>query len=305
MFAPIRGAEPGHTRSLWCQTQFLTTGILEMHIDLRGLKRGLQCHLQLRHFVVRASVRRHAVSPLPRLWPSKRRAAVEFSSSLPNSVLEANLAIVRHGLVLSTFGNVSGIDRQTGRIYIKPSGVPYEALCSEDMVACDLDGRSTGNRLRPSSDIETHAVLYAAFPGIGAVVHTHSTFATVMAQAKYPIPVLGTTHADYFHGPIPVTRQLSASEVGPDYVANTGRVIVEAFRDIDPLAVPAVLVAGHGPFVWGRDPADAVHNALILEEVARMAWHALALAPGVQPIPQPLLDRHYLRKHGAAATYGQ
>ncbi|MCW5720058.1 MAG: L-ribulose-5-phosphate 4-epimerase AraD [Devosia sp.] len=225
--------------------------------------------------------------------------------SLASAVLDANLAIVRQGLVLSTFGNVSGVDRQAGRILIKPSGVPYDALSAEDMVECDLDGRATGNRLRPSSDIMTHAVLYAAFPAIGAVVHTHSTFATIMAQAMCPIPVFGTTHADYFHGTIPVTRPLGAHEVGDDYVANTGRVIVEAFEGIDQLSIPAVLVAGHGPFAWGRDTAEAVHNAVILEEVARMAWHALALAPGLQPISRALLDRHYLRKHGASATYGQ
>ena len=225
--------------------------------------------------------------------------------SLPAAVLEANLAIVRQGLVLSTFGNVSGIDRQAGRIHIKPSGVPYDTLFVEDIVECDLEGRALGNRLRPSSDILTHAVLYAAFPAIGAVVHTHSTYATIMAQAMRPIPAFGTTHADYFHGTIPVTRRLAANEVGADYVANTGRVIVEAFDGLDPLAIPAVLVAGHGPFAWGRDTTEAVHNAVVLEEVARMAWHALTIAPNLQPISQALLDRHYLRKHGAAATYGQ
>lgn len=225
--------------------------------------------------------------------------------SLRQAVLDANLATVRHGLVISTFGNASGIDRESGRIFIKPSGVPYDALSPEDMVACDLDGRALDNRLKPSSDLATHAVLYKAFPGIGAVIHTHSTYATIMAQAKRVIPALGTTHADYFYGAIPVTRDLTDAEITEDYVANTGHVIVETFEGRDPLEVPAVLVAGHGPFVWGRDAEDAVHNAFILEEVARMAWHVLALNPDAPPVAQALLDRHYLRKHGAAATYGQ
>lgn len=225
--------------------------------------------------------------------------------TLRKSVLQANLDTVRYGLVLSTFGNASGIDRAAGRILIKPSGVPYETLTPGDMVACDLDGRALDNRLRPSSDLATHAVLYRAFSGIGAVIHTHSTFATIMAQARCPIPALGTTHADYFYGTIPVTRDLTPEEIAGDYVLNTGHVIVETFAGIDPLSIPAVLVAGHGPFVWGRTPEDAVHNALILEEVARMAWHGMVLNPRPQPISQALLDRHYLRKHGAQATYGQ
>ncbi|NPD14731.1 L-ribulose-5-phosphate 4-epimerase AraD [Xinfangfangia sp. D13-10-4-6] len=225
--------------------------------------------------------------------------------SLRKAVLEANLATVRHGLVISTFGNASAIDREAGRIYIKPSGVPYEDLSDADMVACDLDGRALDNRLKPSSDLATHAVLYRAFQGIGAVIHTHSTYATIMAQAKRAIPALGTTHADYFYGTIPVTRDLTAEEITSDYVTNTGRVIVETFEGIDPLTMPAVLVAGHGPFVWGRTPQEAVHNAFILEEVARMAWHVLSLNPNAAPISQVLLDRHFLRKHGAAATYGQ
>lgn len=224
---------------------------------------------------------------------------------LRNEVLEANLATVRHGLVLSTFGNASAIDRDAGRIYIKPSGVPYPDMKAEDIVVCDLDGRPLSNNLRPSSDIATHAVLYAAFGEIGSVIHTHSTFATIWAQAMQPIPAFGTTHADYFYGSVPVTRLLSDSEIGADYVANTGKVIVEAFENIDPMSIPAVLVAGHGPFVWGRTPEEAVHNAVILEEVARLAWHARMLSPEAKPIPQALLDRHYLRKHGAAATYGQ
>jgi L-ribulose-5-phosphate 4-epimerase len=224
---------------------------------------------------------------------------------LKQAVLQANLATVQHGLVIATFGNASAIDRAAGRVVIKPSGVPYESMTADAMVVTDLDGVVLDNRLRASSDLGTHIALYRAFPEIGAVIHTHSTFATVMAQAMAPIPPLGTTHADYFRGEIPVTRQLRPSETGEDYVAATGAVIVETFRDRDPLEVPAVLVAGHGPFVWGRTPAEATLNALILEEVARMAWHALMLRPDLAPIPNHLLDRHFLRKHGAAATYGQ
>lgn len=228
-----------------------------------------------------------------------------LSGDLRHAVLQANLDTVRHGLVISTFGNASGIDRAAGRILIKPSGVPYDRLTPEDMVACDLDGRVQDNRLRPSSDLATHAVLYRAFPDIGGVVHTHSTYATIMAQARRPIPCLGTTHADYFYGTIPVTRDLTPDEIAQDYVGNTGRVIAETFAALDPLAVPAVLVAGHGPFAWGRTPADAVHHAQMLEFVAQLAWHNMALTPDPQPISEALLDRHYLRKHGAQATYGQ
>ncbi|MEE2860658.1 MAG: L-ribulose-5-phosphate 4-epimerase AraD [Paracoccus sp. (in: a-proteobacteria)] len=225
--------------------------------------------------------------------------------ALRAAVLEANLATVRHGLVISTFGNASGIDRDSGRIVIKPSGVPYGAMTADDMVVTDLVGRALDNRMRPSSDLDTHVVLYRAFTNIGAVIHTHSTFATIFAQAGRPVPALGTTHADYFHGTIPVTRELTVEETGDRFVAATGDVIVETVGDRDPLEIPAVLVKGHGPFVWGRSPEDAVHNALMLEEVAKMAWHTLMLNGEVQPIPQVLLDRHYLRKHGADATYGQ
>lgn len=228
-----------------------------------------------------------------------------LSGDLRHAVLQANLDTVRHGLVISTFGNASGIDRAAGRILIKPSGVPYDRLTPEDMVACDLEGRAQDNRLRPSSDLATHAVLYRAFPDIGGVVHTHSTFATIMAQARRPIPCLGTTHADYFYGTIPVTRDLTPQEIAQDYVGNTGAVIAETFAGRDPLQVPAVLVAGHGPFAWGRTPAEAVHNARMLEFVAQLAWHNMALNPDPQPISEALLDRHYLRKHGAQATYGQ
>ncbi|WP_417743869.1 L-ribulose-5-phosphate 4-epimerase AraD [Salipiger sp.] len=225
--------------------------------------------------------------------------------ALKAAVLKANLATVRNGLVKATFGNASGIDRAEGVLAIKPSGVPYDEMTPDHMVLCDLEGRVRDNRFRPSSDLETHLVLYRAFEGIGAVIHTHSTYATIMAQAQRPILPLGTTHADYFYGDIPVTRQLTSEEIETRYVAATGDVIVEAFADRDPLEVPAVLVAGHGPFVWGRDIDEAVLNATILEEVAKMAWHAQTLVPSVAPISQSLLDRHYTRKHGATATYGQ
>ncbi|PZQ97006.1 MAG: L-ribulose-5-phosphate 4-epimerase [Cereibacter sphaeroides] len=224
---------------------------------------------------------------------------------LRRAVLDANIATVRHGLVISTFGNASGLDRDTGRIVIKPSGVPYEDLRAEDMVLADMDGQTLDNKFRPSSDLATHAVLYRAFTGVGGIIHTHSSFATIFAQGHCPLPPLGTTHADYFRGTIPVTRPLTDAEIATDYVEATGNVIVETFVDIDPLEIPAVLVAGHGPFVWGRNPEEAVHNALMLEEVARMAWHTLMLAPAIKPISPALLDCHYLRKHGKNATYGQ
>lgn len=226
-------------------------------------------------------------------------------NELKEAVLEANLATVREGLVLSTFGNVSGIDRETGRVVIKPSGVAYDKLRLADLVVTDIDGNVIEGNLKPSSDLLTHLVLYKAVPAIGAVVHTHSTYATIFAQSQRPIPPFGTTHADYFHGTIPVTRVLTDEEIRERYVEATGRVVVEAFGNYDPMSIPAALVAGHGPFVWGDGPADAVHNALILEEVARLAWHTLSLNPDAQPISQSLLDRHYLRKHGDNASYGQ
>lgn len=226
-------------------------------------------------------------------------------SALKSAVLEANLATVKYGLVKSTFGNASGIDRQAGRIAIKPSGVSYDTMSAEDLVITDLEGVPLDNRLRPSSDLDTHVVLYRHFPEIGAVIHTHSMFATIMAQARRPIPPLGTTHADYFHGVIPVTRDLTDEEITDRYVAATGDVIVEVIGDRDPLEIPAALVAGHGPFVWGRDPQEAALNAMILEEVAKMAWHGAVIDPNPPVISQTLLDRHYQRKHGAHATYGQ
>jgi len=223
---------------------------------------------------------------------------------LKEATFEANLEIVRRGLVLYTFGNASGIDRRLGLVVIKPSGVDYDALRPEQMVVTDLDGRIVEGDLRPSSDLKTHLMLYKAFSEIGAVVHTHSENATAWAQAAREIPALGTTHADYFHGPVPCTRELTDDEISGDYVLNTGVAIIERFEGIDPLAVPAVLIAGHAPFTWGRTPHDAAHNAVVLESVAKMAFMSMLLNPkcGVSKV---LLDRHYSRKHGAQATYGQ
>jgi len=225
--------------------------------------------------------------------------------ALREQVLEANLELVKGGLVLYTFGNVSGIDRAQGLVAIKPSGVPYEKMNADDIVVTDLDGKKVYGEMRPSSDLDTHLLLYKSFTGIGGVVHSHSEYATIWAQAARAIPALGTTHADYFHGPVPVTRPLTDAEIEGDYVLNTGVVIVEALGNKDPMSTPAALVAGHGPFCWGKDAADAVHNAVVLETVARMAVHTVALRPDTQGISQALLDRHYFRKHGAKATYGQ
>jgi L-ribulose-5-phosphate 4-epimerase len=224
---------------------------------------------------------------------------------LREKVLEANREIVRRGLVLYTFGNVSGISREDGLVVIKPSGVSYERMDADDMVVTDLDGKIVWGELRPSSDLKTHLHLYRSFPSIGGVVHTHSEFATIWAQARRPIPPLGTTHADYFYGPVPATRALTADEIEGDYVHATGVAIVECFGNRDPMEAPAALVADHGPFCWGATPDDAVHNAVVLEAVARMAYHTVALRPESSGISQALLDRHYNRKHGAAATYGQ
>jgi len=227
--------------------------------------------------------------------------------SLREAVLEANLELVRRGLVLYTFGNVSGVDRAEGLVVIKPSGVDYDALRAEDMVVTDLDGKVVEGKLRPSSDLDTHTLLYREFAEVGAVVHTHSEFATSFAQAGLSIPALGTTHADYFHGPVPVTAPLSDTAIQGRYVHETGTAIVTKFRaeKIDPMAVPACLVAGHAPFVWGRTPDEAAHNAVVLEAVARMAYRTLTLRSEAKAVSQALLDRHYLRKHGKNATYGQ
>ena len=224
---------------------------------------------------------------------------------LQAEVLEANLELVRHGLVLYTFGNASGIDREAGIIAIKPSGVPYERMTAADIVLCDLDGKIIESRLKPSSDLETHLELYRAFPAIGGVVHTHSEFATSWAQAGRGIPAFGTTHADYFHGPVPATEALSDEEIQGKYELNTGKAIVRRFSALDPMAMPAVLVAGHAPFTWGRDPMEAAYHAVVLESVARMAVYTTLLRPESAGVSQALLDRHYFRKHGADATYGQ
>jgi L-ribulose-5-phosphate 4-epimerase len=224
---------------------------------------------------------------------------------LRREVLDANLEIVRRGLVLYTFGNASGIDRDRGLVVIKPSGVPYEELRPCDMVITDMNGRIEEGELNPSSDLATHLELYRSFPTIGGVVHTHSEFATSWAQAGREIPAYGTTHADYFYGPIPVTEELVAGEVSGDYVLHTGSAIVRRFSKLDPVAVPSVLVAGHAPFSWGKDPMEAAHHAVVLEAVARMAFFTAALNPACPSISQALLDRHYFRKHGGRATYGQ
>jgi L-ribulose-5-phosphate 4-epimerase len=221
------------------------------------------------------------------------------------AVLEANLELVKRGLVLYTFGNASGIDREQGLIVIKPSGVDYEELRPEYMVVTDLNGKVVDGKLKPSSDLDTHSLLYREFLTIGAVVHTHSEYATSFAQAGLPIPPLGTTHADYFHGPVPVTDVLTDEAIGGRYVHETGQAIVKRFQGIDPLTIPAVLVAGHAPFCWGRTPHEAAHNAVVLEAVARMAYRTLTLRRDGDGVSQALLDRHYQRKHGAAATYGQ
>jgi L-ribulose-5-phosphate 4-epimerase len=225
--------------------------------------------------------------------------------SLREEVLEANLELVRRGLVLYTFGNASGIDRGSGLIVIKPSGVPYEGMRSSDMVIVDLDGKPVEGSLRPSSDLPTHLVLYREFEGNGGVVHTHSRSATAWAQARTAIPCFGTTHADYFHGDIPVTDYLSPEEIGSQYEINTGHVIVRRFAGRNPLQMPAVLVAGHAPFTWGRTVSEAAYNAVVLEEVAALALATVTIQAASQPICSNLLDKHFLRKHGADAYYGQ
>jgi L-ribulose-5-phosphate 4-epimerase len=224
---------------------------------------------------------------------------------LKTEVLEANLEIVRRGLVLYTFGNASGINRETGLVAIKPSGVPYELMKPSDLVVTDLNGRIIEGSLRPSSDLSTHLHLYREFPSIGGVVHTHSEYATAWAQAGREIPAFGTTHADYFYGPVPVTDELSDEEVGGDYVLNTGVAITRRFKELDPIAVPGVLVRGHAPFAWGKAAMDAAHHAVILESVARMAYFTTTLDATCGGISQALLDRHHFRKHGPNATYGQ
>ena len=225
--------------------------------------------------------------------------------SLREEVLEANLELVRRGLVLYTFGNASGIARDEGLVAIKPSGVPYESMKPEDLVVVNLEGKIIEGKLRPSSDLPTHLILYRAFAGIGGVAHTHSRAATSWAQAQREIPCFGTTHADYFHGPVPVTRPLSPSEIGSNYEANTGHAIVRRFAKLDPLHLPGILVAGHAPFCWGKTPAEAAHNAVVLEEIANMALQTIVANPKARRISKPLHDKHFLRKHGGTAYYGQ
>lgn len=228
-----------------------------------------------------------------------------MATSLQDQVFQANLELARHGLVILTFGNVSGIDRAAGLVAIKPSGVPYDSLRAQDMVLVDLAGCVVEGELHPSSDTPTHLELYRAFPDIGGIAHAHSRAATAFAQAAREIPCLGTTHADLCNGPVPVTRTLTEAEVAGDYEANTGRVIVERLAGLKPLETPCALVAGHGPVTWGRTPEEAVRHALILEAVAAMALDTLRLAPDTPPLPNFVLRKHFERKHGPRAYYGQ
>jgi L-ribulose-5-phosphate 4-epimerase len=225
--------------------------------------------------------------------------------SLREEVLEANLELVRRGLVLYTFGNASGIAREEGLVVIKPSGIPYEELEPEHLVVTNLEGEIVEGKLRPSSDLLTHLVLYQEFPEIGGVAHTHSEYATAWAQARQSIPCFGTTHADYFHGPVPITAVMKKRKIVTDYEKNTGQVIVQAFRDLDYAAIPGVLVANHGPFTWGPDPRTAAHHAVILEAIARTAYFTLSIDHEAHSIGSELHDKHYLRKHGSRAYYGQ
>jgi L-ribulose-5-phosphate 4-epimerase len=225
---------------------------------------------------------------------------------LKREVCQANLHLVKEGLVIQTWGNASGIDRGKGLVIIKPSGVPYDKMRPGHMVVVSLEsGEVVEGKLNPSSDTPTHLALYRAFRGMGGVVHTHSLFATAWAQTCRPLPALGTTHADYFHGAVPCTRLLRPSEIRSDYEAHTGQVIVETFRGRDPLSCPAVLVASHGPFAWGKSAAEAVHNAVVLEHLVRLASETLRIFPSARPMQRVLLDKHFLRKHGPGAYYGQ
>jgi L-ribulose-5-phosphate 4-epimerase len=225
--------------------------------------------------------------------------------ALRKAVLNANLELVRHGLVLWTFGNASGIARDKGLVVIKPSGVAYEKMEPAQVVVTDLDGNIVEGKLKPSSDLQTHLALYRAFPKIAGVAHTHSEYATAWAQARKPIPCFGTTHADYFHGAVPVTAVMSDEEIAGQYEKNTGAAIVRTFKHLDYSVIPAVLVANHGPFTWGLDPDGAAQNAVVLEAVARMAYFTVGINHGAESIGRVLHDRHYLRKHGETAYYGQ
>jgi L-ribulose-5-phosphate 4-epimerase len=224
---------------------------------------------------------------------------------LKETVCRANLALVEYKLVIFTWGNVSGIDRAKGVVAIKPSGVSYDALTPEKIVLLDMDGKVIEGDLRPSSDTPTHLELYRGFPEVGGICHTHSPKATAWAQACREIPALGTTHADYFYGPVPATDVMAQAEIEGDYELNTGKVIIRRFAGIDPMRIPAVLVAGHGPFTWGKNADKAVENAAVLEQAAAMAFETVVLNPGINSISQTLLDKHYLRKHGKNAYYGQ
>ncbi|TCZ77267.1 L-ribulose-5-phosphate 4-epimerase [Paenibacillus albiflavus] len=224
---------------------------------------------------------------------------------LKQQVLEANLMLPKYGLVTFTWGNVSGIDREQGLVVIKPSGVPYEELSRDDLVVIDLQGNKVEGRLNPSSDTPTHVALYNAFPHIGGVVHTHSTWATSWAQSGQSIPALGTTHGDYFYGEVPCTRKMTTDEIEAEYELETGNVIIETFADIDEAQVPGVLVHSHAPFCWGKNAIEAVHNAVVLEEVAEIAHHTMTLNRTTPPMDQALLDKHFWRKHGTQAYYGQ
>ncbi|MCH9365059.1 L-ribulose-5-phosphate 4-epimerase [Klebsiella pneumoniae] len=224
---------------------------------------------------------------------------------LKQQVFEANMDLPRYGLVTFTRGNVSAIDRQRGLVVIKPSGIAYESMTVDDMSVVDLQGHVVEGRWRPSSDTATHLALYRRYPDLGGVVHTHSTHATAWAQAGLAIPALGTTHADYFFGDIPCTRALSAQEVDEAYELNTGQVIIEALGEANPLHTPGIVVYQHGPFAWGKDAHEAVHNAVVMEEVARMAWIARGINPQLQPIDSWLMNKHFQRKHGPNAYYGQ
>jgi L-ribulose-5-phosphate 4-epimerase len=225
---------------------------------------------------------------------------------LKELVFQANLLLPKHNLVTFTWGNVSGIDREQGLMVIKPSGVPYDGMKAEDMVVVEMEtGQVVEGRLKPSSDTPTHVELYQAFPNIGGIVHTHSRWATSFAQAGRGIMALGTTHGDYFYGEIPCTRKMTKGEIEGEYEKETGLVIKETFQGKDPDAIPAVLAHSHGPFTWGTDPMGAVHNAVVLEEIAFMNFHAMMLEPSLPSMQQELLDKHYLRKHGASAYYGQ
>ncbi len=225
---------------------------------------------------------------------------------LKQEVLEANLMLPKYGLVTFTWGNVSAVDRESGTLVIKPSGVEYDTMTADDMVVVDLEtGKTVEGKYKPSSDTPTHLELYRAFDNIGGIVHTHSRWATSFAQAGCGVMPLGTTQADYFYGEIPCTRAMTPNEIAGEYEKETGTVIIEAFKGIDPMTIPAVLVKSHGPFTWGKNAAEAVHNAVVLEEAAFMNFHSIMLNPGIKPMQQELMDKHYLRKHGANAYYGQ